>query len=259
MASRRFSIVTDELSGRTRIRSYDIRVASQQYANIAGLLAGFAFTIVILVAQENEPKLTAIEILGRNLAAVSFFVSFFGCILTSFVFALISSEEVLTRRAHQMAFFAAAGFSSTISLLFWSIAAILKAFLVDEVALFAYQIFPLFVIIHPVYVVASVLDEIYIFDRRKPRLREYSILVGPSFLTILAACLLRAGGLTVTATLHLQSFYIIVWLLVFLIIIDNVVSAIFSTVDDDFRVNMLFSSFWMLVHSILISFLIIFL
>ena len=99
------SIVTDEISQKKRIRRYDIRVASQYYSNIAGILSGFAFTTIILVAQENDPLLTSEEIIRRNLAAVGFFVAFFGCILASFVFAQVAAEEALTPRANQMVFF----------------------------------------------------------------------------------------------------------------------------------------------------------
>lgn len=259
MPPRRFPIpiITDQLTGRTRIRSYDVRTASQQYANIAGILAGFAFTVVILVAQENKPSLIHPEILKRNIAAVGFFTTFFGCILASFVFPLISGEEALTPRTNQMAFFAGAGFSLTISLLFWSIGAVLKAFLLEEVALFVYQIFPLFVIIHPIYVVASILDNIYIFDCRKPTLREYLISTVPSFLPILIALLLRINGLTINTVIYLKPFYTVIWLFLIAIIIGNISSAIFSTVNEDLRISIVFNSFWMCIHSVLISMLIV--
>jgi hypothetical protein len=257
MLPRKLPIVTDEISGKKRIRSYDVRIASQQFANIAGILAGFAFTIVILVAQENKPDLSEIEILRRNLAAISFFVSFFGCILASFTFALISGEEALTQRANHMAFFAGGSFSLTMGLLFWSIAAILKAFLVEKVALFAYQIFPLFIIIHPIFVASSILDNIYIFDCRKPRLSEYLISFIPSVIPILLASLLRISGFTVSVVLNESIFYLTIWLFLILIIIGNSVSAIFSTANDDLRINIIFSSIWMCIYSVVISVLIV--
>lgn len=129
MSSHRFPTVKDEVTGKQRTRSYDVRVGSQQYSNIAGLLAGFAFTIVVLVAQENTPSLTDTEILIRNIAAIGFLVSFFGCVLASFIFALISGEEALTPRANQMAFFAGAAFSLNISLLFGASTLFSKHFL----------------------------------------------------------------------------------------------------------------------------------
>lgn len=207
MPSRRFPTIKDEVSKKKRTRSYDVRVGCQQYSNIAGLLAGFAFTIVILVAQENSSSLNDAEIISRNIAAIGFFVSFFGCVIASFIFALISGEEALTPRANQMAFFAGAAFSLNISLLFWGISAILKTFLVKEVALIAYQIFPLFLIIHPIYVVASILDNIYIFDRRELKLGEYLITMVPSFITIVFFWLLRIDGVTINTALNLQFFF----------------------------------------------------
>jgi hypothetical protein len=255
--SQKLPLLVDKISGRVRVRSYDVRTASQQYANIAGLLAGFAFTAVILIAQENKPTLSDVEVLRRNIAAVGFFVSFFGCILNSFVFAIISGEEELTPRVNQMAFFVAASFSLSITLLFWSIALILKAFLVEEVAAISYKIFPLSIMIHPIYVISSVLDSIYIFECRKPRLYEYLVAIVPSLVPILIAFMLRMGKLTINAELNLNAFYSIIWCFITMIILGNVASAASSTLNEDFRLNIKLSGFWVCLHTVLISYLII--
>jgi hypothetical protein len=255
--SRKLPLVTDEISGRVRVRSYDVRTASQQYANIAGLLAGFAFTVVILIAQENKPALSDVEVLRRNIAAVGFFCSFFGCVLNSFVFALISGEEALTPRANQMAFFAAASFSLSISLLFWSIAIILKAFLVEEVAAISYKIFPLFMMIHPIYVVSSILDNVYIFECRRPRFREYLVAISPSLVPILIAFVLRIGRFTINAELNLNVFYSVIWCLLVMIVLGNLAAAASSALSEDFQLSFRLSSLWVCLHAILISFLIV--
>lgn len=255
--SRKLPLVTDEISGRVRVRSYDVRAASQQYANIAGLLAGFAFTVVILIAQENKSTLSDIGVLRRSIAAVGFFVAFFGCVLNFFVFALISGEEALTPRANQMAFFAAASFSLSISLLFWSISIVLRAFLVEEVSVISYKIFPLFMMIHPIYVIASILDNIYIFECRRPRLREYLVAIVPSLLPILIAFLLRMGKVTINAEQNLNTFYSVIWCFLSMIVLGNLASAVSSALDEDFQLSVKLSSLWVYLHSILIGFLIV--
>jgi hypothetical protein len=156
-----------------------------------------------------------------------------------------------------MAFFAGAGFSLNMSLLFWSIANFLRSFLVEKVAVIAYQMFPLFVILSPIFVVSSLLDNIHIFDRRKPILKEYFILLFPSILTIAIAWLFRIIGLTFKTNLNFNVFNTVIWLFLLTIIIDNIFSATSSTLHDDYRINISFSGFWIWMHSTFISALIL--
>lgn len=257
MIPQRHPIVTDEVTNRKRIRCYDVRKASEQYSNIAGLLAGFAFTVLMLVAQSNIPSLSEIEVLSRNFAAVGFFVAFFGSILSSFVFAVISGEEALTPRANQMAFFAGGSFSLTLALTFWSMAAVLRGFLVDEVATLADQILPIFLIIHPLYVTSSILDNIFIFERRNPSFAEYSITTGPSVLPIAIAGIIKLAGGGIGLQDGGSPFYVIIWLFLIMIVVGNCASALFSTVNEDFRLSINFSGIWMTLNATLISFLIL--
>ena len=249
--------IRDDLAGRDRTRSYDVRSASQQYSNIAGLLAGFAFTVIILVAQENVSSLSESEVLNRNIASIGFFVSFFGCILSSFVFALVSGEEALTPRANQMAFFAGGSFSLSISLLFWSISRILSAFFVEEISSFADEIFPLFIIIHPIFVIAAILDNIYIFDRRDPKPEEYLVSILPSALTILFYYWLHLGGLKIIVVESLELFYLIIKLFLFFTIIGNILSSLISTRDEYSRIPICIGGLWIWLQSLLIGFLIV--
>lgn len=251
----RHPIVTDQVTQRRRIRCYDVRKASEQYSNIAGLLAGFAFTVLMLVAQSNAPSLSEVETLRRNFAAIGFFVVFFGAILSSFVFAVISGEEALTPRANQMAFFGGASFSLTLALSFWSIAEVLRGFLVEEVAILANQILPIFLVIHPLYVTASVLDNIFMFERRDPVLAEYLITTGPSIAPIVVAGLIRLTGGGINLASHTSPFYAVIWFFLLMIVIGNCVSALFSTVSEDFRLNILFSGIWMSLNTTLIGLL----
>lgn len=249
--------VTDEVSGRVRIRCYDIRVACQQYSNIAGVLAGFAFAVLILVAETNDPTLPKSDALSRNFAAIGFFVVFFGSLLSSFVFAVISGEEALTPRANNMAFFGGASFSLTLGITFWSMAAILRGFLVDEVAALADQILPLFLIIHPLYVTSSVLDNVFIFDRRRPTITEYFVTTGPSVIPIFLAGLIKLAGGDIDLSTNINSFYTLIWAFLIMIMASNCIAALFSTVNEEFKLNQLFCGVWMSLNTTLISVLIL--
>ena len=201
------------------------------------------------------PLLSEVETLRGNFAAIGFFVAFFGAILSSFVFAVISGEEALTPRANQMAFFGGASFSLTLALSFWSMAEVLRGFLVEDVAALADQILPIFLIIHPLYVTASVLDNIFIFERRDPVLAEYFITTGPSVVPIAIAGIIKLtrGGISLESSI--SAFYTVIWLFLLMIVIGNCVSALFSTASEDFRLNILFSGIWMSLNATLIGML----
>ena len=257
MAPNKYPIVVDKITGRKRVRSFDVRAASQQYSNIAGTLSGFAITIVIIIAQANNPNIGGLDIVRRNIAATGLLVSFFGFITSSFVFAVISGEEELTPKANQMAFLAGSGFSLSMTFFFWSIATFLKAFLVDEISTITYKIFPIFLILNPIYIVSSILDNIHIFDRRKPILREYLILLIPSVLTIAFSYLSRFL-INTNSEPNLKLFNFLVWLFLIVIIVDNILSVLFSTLNDNYRMNIYLCGFWILLHSLLISIVIAF-
>ncbi|MDJ0797496.1 MAG: hypothetical protein QNJ51_11810 [Calothrix sp. MO_167.B12] len=209
------------------------------------------------IYQANNQNIGELEIVRRNIAAIGLLVSFFGFITSSFVFAVISGEEELTPKANQMAFFAGAGFSLSMTFLFWSIATFLKAFLVDEISTITYKIFPLFLILNFIYVVSSILDNIHIFDRRKPILREYLILIIPSLLVIAASYLSRFI-LNINSEPNIKLFYSLVWLFLIVIIVDNILSVLCSTLNDNYRINICLFGFWILIHSVLISVVIAF-
>lgn len=254
---KKLPIVIDDVTKSKRVRCYDVRKASEQYSNIAGLLAGFSFTVLMLVAQSNDSSLPELDYLRRNFAAVGFFVAFFGSIVSSFVFAVISGEEALTPRANNMAFFGGAGFSLTLALTFWSISAILRGFLVNEVANLADQILPLFMLIHPIYVTSSVLDNIYIFKRRDPILSEYLLSTGLSLMPIITAIGIRLIGFRIWIVDNLYFFYSIIWIFLIMIVIDNCIAALFSTADEYTHLNIIFCGIWMSVNTAIISFLLL--
>ena len=241
--------ITDEVTNRTRTRCYDVRIACQQYSNIAGLVAGFAFTVLILVAENNNSSISDVEILSRNFAAIGIFVALFVAMLSSFVFAVISGEEALTPRANLMAFFGGASFSLTLALTFWSTAVVLRGFLVSQAATIADQILPFFFVIHPFFVVASILDNILIFDRRYPTFKEYLIAIGPSMLFIVIATVIRWTGGGITLETGDTPFNTV--------IAGSSIATIFSSANEDFRLNVMFCGTWMSLHAALISVLIL--
>src|SRR5207248_2933617 len=77
---------------------YNVRTAGQSYSNIAAILAGFAFTAVILVL----PNAHLSQKLSEQ-ATIAFLVAFFGCILAAFMFSVVTGEEILAPRTNMIA------------------------------------------------------------------------------------------------------------------------------------------------------------
>ena len=103
-----------------RRRNYDVRVAAQSFSSIATVLAGFAFTTIVLVIQlalTPEVELDDTALVYR--AASSFLIAFFGCTIAAFTFGMVSGDEVLAPRSHAVALLGGASFGLSIIYMFW--------------------------------------------------------------------------------------------------------------------------------------------
>jgi|LakMenEpi03Aug12_release.lakeMendotaPanAssembly.Ray.scaffolds.fasta_scaffold76330_3 hypothetical protein len=250
-------IITDEQTGIKRRASFDVRVATQGYANISGILSGFAFTVVILIVQLNGNSSNPSQLIAQNQAAIGFLIAFFGCIMSCFAFSVIAAEEMLTQRANNMALFAGLGFSTATSMLFWSLAIILKTFLTTEVAIVAYQIFPLFIIVHPAYVATAALDNIYIFNFRRPNLKEFLIILIPGYLPLLSALVLRYLGNNIDLQANNFYFTFVVWASLISALFNNLLAILFSASSKDYRPPLWISGFLIGAQSLLLGSLIL--
>lgn len=249
-------IITDEQTGIKHRISSDIRVASQGYANISGILAGFAFTVIILIIQINGTDTIRVVNI-QNKAAVGFLVSFFACIMSCFAFSVITAEEILTPRTNHMALFAGLGFSTATSLVFWSLAIILKTFLVNDVATVAHQIFPLFIFIHPAYVATSILDSIYLFDFRRPTFKEFLVILVPSYLPLFTAIVIRFQGVSIDIYTNNFYFSCLIWSTLAASITNNLLAIIFSISSEEYRLKLWISGVFIGFQSLLLGIMIL--
>jgi hypothetical protein len=154
-------------------------------------LAGFAVAAVILVMQLNIPDSTPYKVLMRDWASIAFLVAFFGCMLSSFIFSVVTGEEILARRTTMVALFGGIGMSISTSLVFWGLVTLTKVFLDPDVVELARIIYPVFILILPAYLSFSALDNIYLFEGRKPNRSELIFALGPSYAPPLIAVLLK--------------------------------------------------------------------
>jgi hypothetical protein len=115
---------------------YDVRQGARTYASIGGTLAGFSFAAVVLLARlgadcSGHPisSFCRDPAAIRDTAAAAFLIAFFGCVSGAFVFAITGAEELLSKRAHSMAFFGSTGFVLGIGHAFWGLALLAHLFL----------------------------------------------------------------------------------------------------------------------------------
>jgi hypothetical protein len=224
---------------------FNVRVASQGYANIAGVLAGFAFAAIVLIVQSSGSASSNL----KHVSILGFLVSFFGCVISSFAFTLIAGEELLTPRANHMALFAGTGFAVALNMLLWSLAALLKEFFVNDAALLAKQLLALFVLIPPAFVSTGVLDNIPIFDFRKANAKEFLTVLLPCYAPLLLCFAARVLGVFVPPIVGDPFFVVLIWLAVGAVLLSGVITTLFSATSNTYRLGLLPAGFWLGIHS----------
>jgi hypothetical protein len=236
---------------------YDVRIASQGFANIAGVFAGFAFTAVILVVQMNgsfnsQPDTAAI----RDLAVVSFLVSFFGCIISAFLFSVTAGEKELTHRSHDLAQLAGIGFSISMSLAFWGLAKLLNISVSASISNFVNLIFPFIVSLQPAFIAANSLEGYEHNYRQKKRLEnDFLYALAPGYVPLVIAIFLKCLGFGINP-LYSGWSNLIFGMAISLIILSYIFTFLRSFVGKDKRLSILQNGLIVGLHSIVISLLI---
>lgn len=98
---------------------YDPRQAARSYAGICGILAGFAVTAVVLLANtrsdpslKTRAKAAGLEIPEYQLliqrASIALILAFFAAIVGAFAYAITSADETVTRRTHALSLYSGA-------------------------------------------------------------------------------------------------------------------------------------------------------
>ena len=113
----------------------DIRTTAGQDSNLAAVLAGFAFTAVILVMQQTEGAGGPISSTLVGQATSSFLVAFFGCLVSATLYAVVAGDVTLGARARGTFFFTSVSAFVGGSHLFFGLCCLSAAYLPDQVYL----------------------------------------------------------------------------------------------------------------------------
>ncbi len=101
---------------------YDVRKASSVYASMAGVLSGFAFTAIVLLATRRKEELPfPLETSLGERALLALIVAFIGCGISGFTFAVVAGEAEPSRHSQLAAFFAGNGLIVSVAHLLWGV------------------------------------------------------------------------------------------------------------------------------------------
>ncbi len=149
------------------LHHYDVRKASPSYSNIAAYLAAFALTAMVLVIQER-PEAHALgpaRILLIDRASLALLLSFFGCVLAAFTFAVVAAEMRLVPRSYAVSVLGGASFALATTYLVWALVLLTHVYLSSEAAGLADWMFVGVTLVAPAYVVFGLTDIVYVFGR----------------------------------------------------------------------------------------------
>lgn len=239
---------------------YDITVASQTYSNIATVLAGFAFAAVVLVVQESN--VAPDQQFLQQRATIAFLVSFLGCIVTAFLFAVIGGESKHVPRSNTIALIGAAGLALSTVYVVWGLGTLINVFLGREIASLAIYILLAIVFLAPYYLVLFVADPIIRFDlfgsehnrvRRKILIRLFLVTYSP----ILVAGILKWIFRIQISPILSSVFSLTVLLSIILLTIGNAWALLVSNREAEYVVSLQMSMVWMLLHTLIMAILLL--
>jgi hypothetical protein len=237
---------------------YEVRTASQSYSNIAAVLAGFAFAAVILVVQTTPPASSESAVIFRDLATIAFLMAFIGCVVSGFVFATVTGEEILAPRSHTMALLGGMGFSISSNLVMFGLATLTKIFLSPDITSFVKVIFPIAMFLSPLFVAFSAVDPIIGFEKEPIKTKDLVQLFSFSFLPLIFALLVKYFGSEIPANTILV-FFKPVMVAAFIVILLSAASAlsVSSFADIKFRLSLPISGIIVGIHSFVVGALIL--
>lgn len=225
-----------------KVTGYDVRIASQSYSNISAILAGFAFAAFVLVVQSKLPKenLQTLQTL-RDRATIGFIAAFFGCILSSFTFAVIAGDREYGPRSHYMATLGGCGLAISTGFVLWSVIALSRIYLSPELSNFVTQAFPLlYLLIAPAYLAFSSLDPIIASQNRFPTRNEYLQVIVPSYIPILIGCLIRwfdGSPYSYLNSIGLKYFNAFIVIAIFFMILSSIGTMYLSNQDQRIKID----------------------
>jgi len=245
------------MKNKKRVAHWDCRETAKNYVNTTSVLAGFAFTAIILVLDKNNDISAELKLL-KDWACIAFLVSFFGFIVTSFTFSIVSGEENVNSRAFTMMLIGGCGISISGGFLFWGMVLLMKVFSQSEISEVSIWIFMCAVFLTLLYLIFVVIDIFYVFgDETQKQLTPFNWgkLLTFSFLPIVFGIVIRYAWIDVTPVFiglkQIMAFALA------LIVLGGGFAVWVSNQAEAYKLTINHSAYWISLHSLVFSILII--
>ncbi|MBL7806583.1 MAG: hypothetical protein JNN28_02145 [Saprospiraceae bacterium] len=237
---------------------YDVREIAKGYVGISSVLAGFAFTSIILVLDKDFGGDVLLESF-KNKAAIAFLLGFFGCMISAFIYSVMSGEEMgTTSRAYSMLLINGGVFSLSISFLFWGIVPLVRIYTNNEIVEISRWIYYIIVFYIILNFVISVIDLKNISLKKTKKYYKslkplhYALLIVFSYLPLILFVIYRTFFQDIVLNFAgCYNLFIISSLL--LMLIGSVFSAIAANFDEKYVIPFNWCVFWIVCHSFILG------
>lgn len=160
-------------TGCTTIICFDITKASGYYSQMAGVLAGFAFAAIIFLIQSQplgqlNQQLSQQRRANLQKVLTCFIAAFLGLVISTFLYAVVSGEEVMAPRAMTLGFLSSIAFSIAVLNLLNGVVWLFKTWDMSDTAIASVRIagsaFPLIIY---AYMGVTALDMLSVAEGQK--------------------------------------------------------------------------------------------
>jgi hypothetical protein len=240
------------------IINWDCRETAKAYVNTAAVLAGFAFTAIVLILDNSHPPDSKLLYL-KDWVSIALLLGFFGCIVATFTFSVVAGEGDVTPTTYAIMFLGGGGLVLSGCYLFWGIVLLVQLFASTNVTLMARWIFYVATSLSALYLLLAAVDSTIAFGRSKtPRLSKavWRKLIGASLGPVLVSLICK--GLFPTWSDDFSgSFDLLVYVSLFLISAGGVISIWRLNVKQALTLSANVSACWLFLHAVILAFLIL--
>lgn len=240
---------------------WDCRETAKSYVNTASVLAGFAFSAVILVVQITPPTISNAALL-RDWSSIAFLVGFFGCMVSSFTFSVIAGEEEIVPRTFTLMLLGGGGFAVSGTYIFWGLAVLTSLFLTPNISSASQWIFGGIVFLAPMYLILAVVDILTSFADSSKRLsmissKDWIKLISFGYIPIGLGLLFRVITPKQLTVLLYAYFNQLVIFSLLVILLGGGFALLTSNAGINFQLSFRQNAWWVLLHSLIFGFLIL--
>jgi hypothetical protein len=243
------------------IFDYDCRETAKNYVNVSSVLAGFAFTAIVLILDKKLDATPYLNVL-RDKSCMAFLTGLFGCLVSAFTFSVLSGESSLNRRVFSAMLIGGGSFTLSGTFLFWGIVALMQIFVSPDIVGISKWIFLCTVFFVLIFLLLGALDVFFKSDSLvKSKFGTNSL---SAFLWMLSVTLLPLVIAFNIRFLHgfdldlLKSYFNpIVSILLFITIIEGLSTVILLNFNENLTLSLTQLIIWLLVHSIILSSMVI--